>query len=98
VCGNDAGITAAHAKGPGSPVKQPSSGAIIRIAPDGKRSEVVAHGFRNPYDLAFNHLGQLFTVDSDGERVHQMAYYAPTRLFDVALGMHHGWVLPGYLG
>ena len=96
VCGNDAGIGAQHAAASGSPVKQPNSGAIVRISPDGKHSQIVAHGFRNPYDLAFNHLGQLFTVDSDGERIHHMPYYAPTRLFDVAQGMHHGWVLPGW--
>jgi putative membrane-bound dehydrogenase-like protein len=97
ICGNDAGIGPEHAKLPGSPVKQPNSGAVVRISPDGKHSEVVAHGFRNPYDLAFNHLGQLFTVDADGERIHQMPYYAPTRLFDIATGMHHGWLLSGWV-
>lgn len=96
ICGNDAGVIDSHATTPGSPVKQPQSGAVIRFSPDGKRSEIVAHGFRNPYDLDFNAAGHLFTVDADGERDHHLPWYAPTRLFDVAQGMHHGWVLQGW--
>ena len=67
-CGNDAGINESHALLPGSPVKEVNAGAIVRISPDGKYSEVVAHGLRNPYDIAFDRFGQLFTVDADGER------------------------------
>lgn len=95
-CGNDAGVTAAHATLPTSPVKKPEAGAILRFSPDGKHSEIFAHGFRNIYDLDFNAFGQLFTVDSDGERDHHLPWYAPTRLFDVGEGMHHGWVLQGH--
>lgn len=95
-CGNDAGVTAAHAALPTSPVKKPEAGAILRFSPDGKHSEIFAHGFRNIYDLDFNAFGQLFTVDSDGERDHHLPWYAPTRLFDVGEGMHHGWVLQGH--
>ena len=94
--GDDAGVTAAHATLPTSPVKKPEAGAILRFSPDGKNSEIFAHGFRNIYDLDFNAFGQLFTVDSDGERDHHLPWYAPTRLFDVAEGMHHGWVLQGH--
>ena len=96
ICGNDAGVTSELARTPGSPVKQPQSGAVVRFSPDGKRSEIVAHGFRNPYDLDFNAAGHLFTVDADGERDHHLPWYAPTRLFDIAPGMHHGWVLNGW--
>ncbi len=94
--GNDTGIGREHAKSPGSPVKAVNGGAVVRISPDGKTSEVVAHGFRNPYDLGFNHFGHMFTVDADGERIYQMPYYAPNRLFDIAPGRHHGWILPGW--
>ena len=96
IAGNDAGIGEEHADGPGSPIKKPNAGAVVRFSPDGKTREVIAHGFRNPYDLAFNSTGHLFTVDADGERIHQMPYYAPTRLFDIAPGQHHGWLLPGW--
>lgn len=96
VCGNDAGVGEEHATTPGSPVKKPNCGAILRFSPDGKQSEIFAHGLRNPYDLDFNVQGHLFTVDSDGERDHHLPWYTPTRLFDVAQGMHHGWVQKGW--
>lgn len=97
ITGNDAGITSDHNTQPGAPVRNPNSGVLLRFSPDGKKSQVLADGFRNPYALDFNHLGDVFTVDADGERVHHLPYYAPTRLFDIALGMHHGWLLPGWV-
>jgi putative membrane-bound dehydrogenase-like protein len=96
ICGNDAEVTEKHASTPHSPVKKPNCGAIVRFSPDGKQSEIFAHGFRNPYDLDFNEHGHLFTVDADGERDQYLPWYAPNRLFDVAQGMHHGWVLRGW--
>ncbi|MEX2120200.1 MAG: PVC-type heme-binding CxxCH protein [Pirellulales bacterium] len=96
IAGNDAGISTEHAALAGSPVKTPRSGGVVRFSPDGKRSDVFAHGFRNPYDLDFNSSGHLFTVDSDGERDHHLPWYAPTRLFDIAQGMEHGWLLQGW--
>ena len=96
VCGNDAGVSKAHVTTDSSPVKDPKCGAIVRFHPDGKQWEVVAHGFRNPYDLAFDADAHLFTVDSDNEREHALPWYAPTRLFDVAIGMEHGWLERGW--
>jgi putative membrane-bound dehydrogenase-like protein len=96
VSGNDAGVSEEHAMLPSSPVKQPRCGAVVRFSPDGRESEVYAHGFRNPYDLDFSAEGNLFTVDADGERDHHLPWYAPTRLFDVAQGMEHGWLLAGW--
>ena len=96
ICGNDAGVSEKHATTSGSPVKHPQSGAVVRFSPDGKQSEIFAHGFRNPYDLDFSVSGHLFTVDADGERDHHLPWYAPTRLFDIQQGMHHGWVLQGW--
>ena len=96
ICGNDAGISSEHAKLPGSPIKQVNAGALVRISPDGKTSEVLAHGFRNPYDLDFHPLGHVFTYDADGERDHHLPWYSGTRIFDIATGAHHGWVLKGW--
>jgi len=96
ICGNDAGIGARHAAAPGSPVLEPRCGGVVRFAPDGSTSDVFAHGMRNPYDLDFHPSGALFTVDSDGERDHHLPWYAPTRLFDVAAGMEHGWLAAGW--
>ena len=97
VCGNDAGVSAAHITAKHSPVREPRSGAILRISRDGRETQVLAHGFRNPYDIAFTPGGQLFTVDSDGERDHHLPWYAPTRLFDVAIGREHGWLSGGHV-
>ena len=96
ICGNDAGISEANVTTQTSPVREPKCGGVVRISPDGKQQEVFAHGFRNPYDLDFNAQGQLFTVDSDGERDHHLPWYAPTRLFDIQQGMEHGWLLAGH--
>ena len=68
----------------------------MRFSAEGKPLDVYAHGFRNPYDLDFDAAGHLLTVDSDGERDHHLPWYAPTRLFDVAQGMEHGWLLQGW--
>jgi putative membrane-bound dehydrogenase-like protein len=96
ICGNDAGVNEKFATTPDSPVTKPNCGAILRFSPDGQQSEILAHGFRNPYDLCFHPNGNIFTVDADGERDHHLPWYAPSRLFDVAIGMHHGWVLRGW--
>lgn len=95
-CGNDAGINESHALLPSSPVKKPNGGAIVRFPTSGQYSEVVADGLRNPYDLAFSGQGNIFTVDADGERDRHLPWYSPNRLFDIAQGMHHGWVLKGW--
>jgi putative membrane-bound dehydrogenase-like protein len=76
-----------------SPVREPKQGALLRFSPDFQRAEAVAHGFRNAYDFDFTAAGHILTVDSDGERVHHLPGYAPTRLFDVAAGGHHGWMV-----
>ena len=96
ICGNDAGVSASHAQTPASPVHNPQSGALLRFSPTGDSSEIVADGFRNPYDLSINQYGHVFTVDSDGERDHHLPWYVPTRLFDIAPGQHHGWVNNGW--
>ncbi len=96
ICGNDAGVSQEHAALPTSPVKHPRCGAVVRFSAEGKPLDVVAHGFRNPYDLDIDAQGHLLTVDSDGERDHHLPWYAPTRLFDIAPGMEHGWMLKGW--
>ncbi len=95
--GNDAGIDTRHIRGLDSPIKEPQAGGFVRISPDLKQSEVIAHGFRNPYDFDFNEFGDIFTYDSDCERDEFLPWYTPTRVFHVAEGGHHGWRLKGYL-
>jgi putative membrane-bound dehydrogenase-like protein len=95
-CGNDAGVTRGHIHDVLSPVTDPQQGVVYRLSADGTRADVLAHGFRNPYDLDFDADGTLWLVDSDGERDQYLPWYSPTRLFAVATGRHHGWVLPGW--
>lgn len=95
--GNDSGFTAEkHATLAGSPIQKPEAGALLRLTPDGRQSEIIAHGFRNPYDFDFNALGDIFTYDSDVERDAFLPWNYPTRVYHVGYGQHHGWRLPGY--
>jgi putative membrane-bound dehydrogenase-like protein len=93
MAGNEADISAAHATMASSPIRDVVAGAIVRFMPGTGRSEIIAHGFRNAYDLDFHPAGNILTFDSDGERDHHLPWYVGTRIFDVALGAHHGWVL-----
>ncbi len=42
-------------------------GTIQKLSPDGKKMETIATGIRVPYTLAFNHRGDLFVTDQEGE-------------------------------
>ena len=77
-------------------LKAPIVGALLRIAPDFSRSEIVADGFRNPYDFDFNERGDIFTYDSDCERDYFLPWYSGCAIYHVRLGGHHGWRLRGH--
>ncbi|PYJ86207.1 MAG: hypothetical protein DME22_06135, partial [Verrucomicrobia bacterium] len=94
--GNDTGFSQQHVTLPNSPIREPEAGCLLRLTPDGRNSEIIAHGFRNPYDFDFNWLGDIFTYDSDVERDFFLPWYTPTRLYQAAFGGHHGWRLHGW--
>ncbi|GIW81284.1 MAG: hypothetical protein KatS3mg105_3091 [Gemmatales bacterium] len=94
LCGNSAGIDSSFADAPTSPVKNPVAGCVLRFSPDLKSCEVVADGFRNPYDMDFNADGELFTYDSDNERCVSLPWYEFTRFYHVMDGGHYGWQSP----
>lgn len=95
--GNDTGFTAEkHVTLANSPIRKPEAGALLRLTPDARQSEVIAHGFRNPYDFDFNSTGDIFTYDSDVESDAFLPWYSPTRVYHVGYGQHHGWRLTGY--
>jgi putative heme-binding domain-containing protein len=71
-------------------VKAPG-GAIYRTDKSGSFVELVAGGFRNPYDIAFNADGELFTNDADMEWDISAPWYRPTRVSHVPLGGEFGW-------
>ncbi len=66
-------------------------GHLIRTDVDGKRWEVVAHGLRNPFGIAFNADGEAFTYDADAEHDMGSPWYRPTRLRHLVSGADYGW-------
>jgi putative membrane-bound dehydrogenase-like protein len=97
IAGNDSGLGRQHINFPASLVRAPEAGGLFRLSPDLKQSEVIAHGWRNPYDFDFTAAGDLLTYDSDTERDFFLPWYQPTRVYHVHPGGHHGWRLAGYL-
>ncbi|MFZ4262562.1 c-type cytochrome [Sphingobacterium sp. HJSM2_6] len=70
--------------------KEPG-GWIAKSDAEGKNWELVSGGYRNPYDIAFNDDGELFTYDSDMEWDFGMPWYRPTRISHVTSGSEYGW-------
>jgi putative heme-binding domain-containing protein len=66
-------------------------GWIARVDPDGKTWDLIASGFRNEYDIAFNREGELFTYDADMEWDVGSPWYRPTRVNHVTQGAEFGW-------
>ncbi|MGD9647124.1 MAG: PVC-type heme-binding CxxCH protein [Pirellulales bacterium] len=51
----------------GRTLAYPDTGCVLRCEPDGSQLEVYATGLRNPQELAFNELGDLFTGDNNSD-------------------------------
>jgi putative heme-binding domain-containing protein len=66
-------------------------GCIYKIDPDGKNWELFSTGYRNPFDIAFNRHGDLFTYDADMEWDMNTPWYRPTRVCLVTSGSEFGW-------
>ncbi len=66
-------------------------GYILRTDPQGKTWEVLAGGFRNQVDIAFNPQGEMFTYDADMEWDVGQPWYRPNRVNHVVSGGEYGW-------
>jgi hypothetical protein len=66
-------------------------GFVLKFQPDGSGVELVATGFRNEYDIAFNRAGELFAYDADMEWDVGLPWYRPTRVNHVISGAEFGW-------
>lgn len=66
-------------------------GWIAKTDPEGKTWELMATGFRNEYDAAYNRAGELFTFDADMEWDMNTPWYRPTRVNHVVSGAEFGW-------
>jgi putative heme-binding domain-containing protein len=75
-----------HARGVLAP-----GGFIMKTDPEAKKLELIAHGFRNQFDVAFNALGDMFSFDADMEWDLGMPWYRPTRVNHVVSGADFGW-------
>ncbi len=66
-------------------------GWVARTDPEGRDWELIANGFRNEYDGAYNRDGELFTFDADMEWDMNTPWYRPTRVNHVVSGAEFGW-------
>lgn len=66
-------------------------GYIAKFDPDGKNWELIAMGMRNPFDIAFNNVGELFTHDADMEWDIGDPWYRPTRVNHIISGADFGF-------
>ena len=64
---------------------------MLRTDLDATGWEIVAGGFRNPYDLDFTADGELFTYDADMEWDIGTPWYRSPRLIHVVSGGEYGW-------
>ncbi|HEY3899956.1 MAG TPA: hypothetical protein VGM54_15215 [Chthoniobacter sp.] len=66
-------------------------GVILKTDENGTKWEIFAAGLRNPYDIAFNADGELFTYDADMEWDVGLPWYRPTRILHLVPGGEYGF-------
>lgn len=69
----------------GRVIHLPDTGGVLRCEPDGRNLGVFCYGLRNPQELAFDDLGNLWTVDND------TAGADPCRVLYLVEGADYGW-------
>lgn len=66
-------------------------GYLVRGDRDGTNWRIVCTGLRNPYGVAFNPAGDVFTYDADNEFDMGTPWYRPTRMVQLLSGADYGW-------
>ena len=66
-------------------------GWLAHVDSTGSNWDMIASGFRNPFDMAFNDQGDMFAYDSDMEWDFGTPWYRPTRICHVTSGAEFGW-------
>jgi putative heme-binding domain-containing protein len=69
----------------------PPGGWIAKTDSAGTYWDLVSAGYRNPFDMAFNEDGELFTFDSDMEWDFGLPWYRPIRICNVTSGSEYGY-------
>jgi putative heme-binding domain-containing protein len=64
---------------------------VVRCDREGRRWELFCTGLRNPYGIAFNETGDLFTYDADNEYDMGTPWYRPTRIVQLVSGADYGY-------
>lgn len=70
--------------------KEPG-GWVVNVDPEGTKWELISAGYRNPFDMAFNDVGDLFVYDADMEWDIGLPWYRPTRICHATSGSEFGW-------
>ena len=66
-------------------------GHLVRTDVDGKKWEILCGGLRNPFGIAINPEGEIFTYDADIEWDIGLPSYRPTRILHLVSGVDFGW-------
>lgn len=72
-------------------IERTPSGFVARMDLKTRQWTVVVRGLRNPFGIAFNQLGDMFTYDADAEYDMGTPWYRPTRVNHLLPGGDFGW-------
>jgi len=73
----------------GKPMRR--EGHLVRLNSDRKSWELICSGLRNPYGVAVNRFGDVFTYDADNEFDMGTPWYRPTRIVQLVSGADYGY-------